>query len=150
MAWTYSGDPSKSDRDWVRWRVGDTDSSDKLQTDAEIDAAVTTYGTKYLAAAQIALSIAAGYARRVDTAMGKLKISHSQRVQYWTDFAMKLQAEADLTGVAPWAGGISKDSKQEFEADTDRVEPSFAVGMHDTVEGQHASETTSTSDWVRA
>jgi len=140
MSWTYSGDPAKSSRDWIRWRLGDTDSSAKLQTDAEIDAALTTWGTKELAAAQIARTVAAGYSRKVDTTMGKLRIAHSQRVKYWDDLAQTLMAESEMTGVAPWAGGISEASKESFEADTDRVDPAFVIGIHDMTENSTGAE----------
>jgi hypothetical protein len=32
--------------------------------------------------------------------------------------------------VAPWAGGISKTSKEAYEDDDDRVTPSFTRGLH--------------------
>jgi hypothetical protein len=133
----------------VRWRIGDTDSSAKLQTDAEIDAALSEYGTKQEAAARVCDTVAAGYARKVDTAMGKLRVAHSQRVAYWRDLGRELRAEV-ATAVAPWAGGISRDDKRTREDDDDRVQPSFARGLHDTVEGQDAGANTSTgSGWIR-
>ena len=36
MAWTYSGDPSSSARDAIRFLVGDTDTNDQLVTNEEI------------------------------------------------------------------------------------------------------------------
>lgn len=147
MSWTYSGDPAKSDRDWVRWRIGDTNASAKKQTDAEIEAALGEYGDKHFAAAQICRSLAAAEASKVDTTMGKLRIAHSQRHAQWIAMAEKLESEASISLATPWAGGISKDSKRTFQDDDDRVEPAFARGMHDTEPGQHAEETTSTGAW---
>ena len=34
--WTYSGDPTDSDRDAVRFEVGDTDENDRLLSDGEV------------------------------------------------------------------------------------------------------------------
>lgn len=147
MSWSYSGDPSKSNRDWVRWRVQDTNASNKKQSDAEIDAALVTYGSKERAAVEVLRTIGRGYLDRVDTTMGKLKIAHSQRAKAYFADADKLERELAFSAV-PWAGGISVADKESYEEDSDRVKPKFGKGMHDTVEGQDAqSEYQSTDRW---
>src|SRR5512139_195599 len=40
LDWLYSGDPLKTDRDEVRFLCGDTDASDPLLEDAEVDGAI--------------------------------------------------------------------------------------------------------------
>ena len=54
MAATYT-DPPVTDKDWVRFLVGDTDVSpvtDAMLTDSEIDAILGEQSNKYLAAAR--------------------------------------------------------------------------------------------------
>ncbi len=129
MTWSYGGDPTASDKDWVRWRVGDTLTADQLQSDEEITAAVSEYGDKVLAAAGAADAISALYARRVDSKMGKLDLKWSQMSERYAALADDLRIEAGSAGVAPWSGAISIDAKQAEQEDTDRVKPSFARGM---------------------
>lgn len=132
MSWTYGGDPSANNRDFVRFEVGDTDTTDQLVTDEEIAGAVSLYGNKWKAAAAVAQAIAGKFARRVDSTMGKLKLAYSQRVKHYLELAKKLEAEAKKHGrAAPWAGAVSKDEKQTEEDDTDRAEPAFAVRQFD-------------------
>lgn len=44
MAFTYSGNPGSSTRDLVRFLISDTDSTDPMFQDAEIDYLVTLWG----------------------------------------------------------------------------------------------------------
>ena len=130
MSWGYNPTLPTA-RDWVRWRIGDTDSTDPLLTDEEIDAAVALEGNRYLAAALSAESIAAKFAREADKRVGPLAISASQKAQTYTKLAKRLRTEI-ATRVAPYAGGISQDDIRTVESDTDRVPADFAVGFQDT------------------
>jgi hypothetical protein len=135
MANTYTGKPATSTRDFVRWRTGDTDASDWLQTDSEIDAALSIHGDKFQAAAAVADAIAAKFARRVDSTMGKLKLTLSQKVKQYRELAGAIRTEATISvAAAPWMAAHSVSAKDGYEEDTDRVVPAFAVDMHDTVE----------------
>ena len=132
MTWSYGGDPSANDQDFVRFEVGDTDTNDQLVTDEEIAGAVSLWGNKWRAASNVAKAIGGKFARRVDSTMGKLQIAYSQRVKHYMDLAKSLEAEAKKHGAAaPWAGAISQDAKKAEEDDTDRVVPAFAVGQFD-------------------
>ena len=145
MGWTYAGDPSANDRDFVRFEVGDTDTTDQLVTDEEIAGAVSVWGNKWRAASNVAKAIAGKFARRVDTTMGKLKISYSQRVKHYMDLAKTLEAEAKKHGAAaPWAGAISQDLKKAEEDDSDRVQPAFVVDQFDFPPTSHVDNQIST------
>ena len=50
MTWTYTGDPNVSDRDKIRFLIGDTDTNDQLVNDEEIEWALTEAGSIYQAA----------------------------------------------------------------------------------------------------
>lgn len=79
MTWTYSGNPASSDRDAVRFLVGDTDTTDQLITDEEIAYLLSVYSEAPNAAVGAARSIAAKFARFSDQArtVGNLSLSES-------------------------------------------------------------------------
>lgn len=129
---SYSFDPSESDRDWVRWRLGDTDCDDPLQYDEEIDAALASASSKYWAAKQCATAIVAKLSRKVDSRMGKLDLKLSQKYKQFSTLAAELEAEARRKLAAPWMAAHSRSRKDATERDSDRVDPAFAVGMTDT------------------
>jgi len=132
MTWTYT-DPGTSDRDWIRWRVGDTDTTDQLQSDEEIAAALATYGSKFKAAAAVARAIAAKYSRKADLTMDQLSVKHSQKAAAYLKLATEIEA-----GVALDAGRVSSiqitntDWQAERE-DDERPQPAFASGMFSEV-----------------
>ena len=133
MSWSYSGDPSSSDRDSVRFLIGDTDSSDEQLSNEEINWILTQEPNTYLAGHMAAQIIAGRYARLVDKSVGDLRISYSQRQKTYFALAEALvqQAMSNSGLAAPYAGGISVSDKQLVESNTDRVQPSFKKGMHD-------------------
>ena len=96
MGWTYSGDPSASGRDEVRFLIGDTDQDDQLLTDEEIDYTITVYpddGTSYSnyrAAAECARSLAAKYARLVNKTVGSLSLQYGTRAEQFRELASML------------------------------------------------------------
>jgi len=132
MSWTYSGDPSYSDLDLVRFLIGDTDTTAQQLTDEEILGAITIAGGVYPAAIMAVRQLASYYARRADKSVGDLSISYSQIAKNYRDLVGQLQTQAiTLGGTAPpYAGGISVSDKQIDEGDSDRVAPAFTVGMH--------------------
>lgn len=79
MTWNYTGNPSGSDRDAVRFLVGDTDSDDQLIADEEIAYLLTVYPEAPHAATAAARAIAAKFARQSDQArtVGDLSLSES-------------------------------------------------------------------------
>lgn len=131
MTWTYSGNPSASDNDEVRFLVGDTETTDQLVQDEEIAYAVAEESNNRYAASRIARSIAAKFSRKVDKNIGDLKISYSRRYQQYLDMADELKADASTFGVIPYAGGITISDKESVEKNPDRVSPSFSKNMHD-------------------
>lgn len=130
--WTYSGDPSSSDLDAVRFLVGDTDIDAPLMADEEIAYALSADGAVQKAAARIARAIAARFARKADKTVGDLRISYSQRVAHYQELARRLDLQADRSDVGLYAGGLSVSDKEAVERDADRVRPSFKRGQFDT------------------
>ena len=79
MTWTYSGNPSSTDRDAVRFLVADTDSTDPLITDEEIAYLLDLYTEPPHAAVGAARAIAAKFSRDADQArsIGDLSLNES-------------------------------------------------------------------------
>ena len=59
MTWSYSGDPSASSLDEVRFLVGDTDSTEQLVQNEEIAYAINAEITIGLAAVRVLRALAA-------------------------------------------------------------------------------------------
>jgi hypothetical protein len=128
---TYSGNPSNSTRDQVRFLLRDTDMSSPILTDAEIDWLLTEEPNVYLAAASAAEQVTSRFANLADKQVGDLRISYRNQVRDWDQRATALRKRGVIRSALPYAGGISRDDKRNVELDTDRVKPSFAIGMHD-------------------
>lgn len=143
MTWTYSGDPSSTDRDEVRFLIQDTDTTDQQVSDEEIAYAVSNEPSNISAAIRICRVLSAKYARKPDKKVGDLSISWSQLSKRYSELAQELE-DSDMVSMVPvpYAGGISKSDKNSVELDTDRVDPSFTRGMHD-----NPSNIDESTDW---
>lgn len=126
MAWNYSGNPSASDLDWVRFRIGDTLSDDQQLSDEEINSLLTQYGTALKAAYEAAKRLKALYARRVDNSVGDSRSeSLSQRQAHYTELAAEIELEINETdaGGGVRITGASLARRKTVREDTDRVQP---------------------------
>lgn len=130
--WTYSGNPADSDRDAVRYLVGDIDLNNQLVQDAEIAWVLTEEGNVYLAAASVARGIGATFAEAVSKQVGDLRIETSQKRDQFKKLADELKERGLLRAGRPYAGGISIADKITVRDDDDRVVPAFRKRMHDT------------------
>lgn len=132
MSWSYSGNPSDSDKDRVRFLIGDTNEDDQLLTDEEIESSLTKNGSDVLqAAVESCYAIAANFSREADIQTGDYSEDLSQRAEAYKDLADTLEQRSEETGAKPFAGGTSKDDIDSREQDSDRPEPSFKKGIHD-------------------
>lgn len=133
--WTYSGDPNLSALDQVRFLVQDTDPADKRIGDAEILWIITQEPTPYYAAAAILRSLAASFARKVNTKVGDLSINYGDIAKNYRDMASEMAAKAAVMGTVPYAGGISRTDKELVAQNTDRVRPVFRQKQFDNPSG---------------
>jgi len=131
MTWTYSGDPSDSTRDAVRFLVGDTDTTDQLITDEEIDYIVTTHGTLNRSSSEAARSIAAKFARLMNRSIGGLSADFSQKYTHYMELADALLTNEEAFPVAPFISGFSRTAKETRELDSDRESTFSRKGVHD-------------------
>lgn len=102
MAFTYSGDPSKSKLDWIRFCIGDTNSATPILQDAEIEYILATYPTpqKQLAVSfrQCANTFAAKLVKR---SLGPQSEDATKRHEYYAAMATKYEKDLSYSGVPP-------------------------------------------------
>lgn len=91
MTWTYV-DPNTSDRDKIRFLIGDTDSSDPLLSDEEIAFTLSEAGgSVYQAGHDSCYAIAAKFSRMAASkSVGDLSISYSDRAAAFAAQAERL------------------------------------------------------------
>lgn len=127
MSWSYNaGDLASSEKDQVRFRVGDTNRDDPLLQDEEIQFLLDEPAGVLQAAVVACETIAANFSRLVDQTTGKVRVSHSQKSKQYMEMADKLRRRIAVEGgVMPFAGGISKAQKKATRQDSDRTHPYF-------------------------
>lgn len=131
MAYTYN---TATNIGKVRLLIGDTDASDVLLQDEEINVFITTYGKLQLAASHAAMAISAKFTREADKRVGNLSITYSNRANNYKTLSKELKNSAAST-LFGYIGGISKSDKTVNEDNVDRVSPSFRRNMMRLVEG---------------
>lgn len=110
--------------DRVRLLIGDTDITDQLLQDEEIQALYDNTKDMYAAASQACAMLAAKFAREVDITLGRTRSSNSQMVSHYNALARKYKAHANSSYM--FVGGVHKPTVQ-----TPKV---FHVGMFDSKE----------------
>lgn len=138
MTWSWSGDPSASDLDEVRFHLQDTDETDQLLSDEEINFTIDRWtdvvGTNVWAAAMCAETLAARFAREVSVSADGVSVAVEQLQQKYNDLALSLRDQhKSFTGAAgsPTGNGTIFDVEQD-----DTIRPlSFGKGMHDNIRG---------------
>ena len=119
MSWSYSGDPSASPKDAVRFLVGDTQEGVPLAQNEEIEWVLTQYKNIYAAAAQVAISISAFFATQADMVkIGPISEQSNGRALAYANLAMELKREAASKRTLNITGAIEGL-------------PMFAKGMND-------------------
>lgn len=131
MRWTY--DPAMaSDRDKVRFRLGDTVEAAPLLQDEEID--VLLEGSDVISATiACAESLAMHFASLAQSKTDDIgqSVNYGDRSARYRALADRLRANASRLAL-PFAGGISHASKDAITANADRVAPAFTRELHDT------------------
>lgn len=130
----YSGDPSDSPQDAIRFLLGDIDNADLLLEDNEVTYLYDEAGDVFRAAADGAERIAAKLAREIDTTAEGNNYRGSQLFAHYNELAVKLRAIADRElrrGVKPYVGGISHNERKKDDADADLIKSYFRSHEHD-------------------
>lgn len=134
MTFTYSNDPSNSNRDAVRVLVNDTTETTNSITDETITWLLEVNGNVWYAAADAAELFASVYANAVsEKQVGDLKVKSGggDPAARWRERATDLRAKGGVKGFTAYSGGISIADKDAELADSDRPADQAWVGMHD-------------------
>lgn len=119
MTWTYSGDPSDSDKDAVRFLVGDTDTTDQLISDEEIAYLLVVHNGPGMAAVGAARAIAAHFSRLVNQSrsVGDLSLAESldQKATAFHHLADHLNSLATSIQTPPIANAAASALGAEFK-----------------------------------
>ena len=126
MAWSYS-DSLSTDRDRLRFRIGDVDSTDPLLTNELLDALLTSRGDPTLAAIDAVEGILAKFAREVDRSALGLGGARSQKTQFYRELLKELRAEAARGSTGVFFGGGSIAEKEALLSDSDKPVTPFRI-----------------------
>lgn len=126
MSWNYSGNPSKSKKDAIRYIVGDTVEDEGFVQDEEIEYALDMTSNIYSAAAMVADNLSRFFATQAEQIkVGPLVELYSHRSERYAKVASKLEAKASKSSTISFVcGGVTTP---------DAMPASFAIGMHDFV-----------------
>lgn len=140
MTATYSGDPSLSNRDAVRFLIRDTDMTSPHIQDEEIDWLLTQTSNLYWASIMAAESVATTYSQSSGSGqvksktVGALSISYTDLAKEYRGIVGDLKRRMALglgLSFRPYAGGISESDKDANRLDTDYDQPSFRRKLTD-------------------
>jgi len=131
MSWTYSGNPGSSSLDEVRFAIGDTDSTDPLLSDEEINFLLARYTSPPHASFYACKRISALFARLADKQQGDSAIKSSQKSKRYAEMAGELKEDFALSDIIPYSGGISESDMEAVQADSDAVQPAFTRDLHE-------------------
>lgn len=138
MTWTYSCDPSTSEKDAVRWKVGDTDADDPIVQDEEIEYELARYSTDprqiIKASINVAKGIAAKFAKQSTYRIGQVSETLSRKAEAYERLVVELTDELVTEArraVLPAMVAHSVSLKAVNESNTDRVQPGIKIGQDD-------------------
>lgn len=131
MTWTYDQTLS-TDLAKVRFEIQDTDTSDQLFSDEEIGARLTALGSVSATTLDLAKRLMLKFARLVDTTVGKVSESASQRYAAYKAIVDKLEADTAAYCI-PSFGGTEVSKNDELDADTSFVQPANKLGGEDNL-----------------
>jgi hypothetical protein len=129
MSFAYSTSLT-TNKDKVRFRIGDTDSNRPLLSDEEINAVLASKPAVLPSSIECVEAILAKIARDVDRNAAGITSSRSQAYNHYLELRNKLGREM-LTESEMFVGGLSKAAKQAFEDESDFIKPSFDIGQFD-------------------
>ena len=134
MAFTYSGDPSDSTLDQVRFLVGDTDSTDPFLQDAEVTWLIQQWTDGYEAARAAAEVMAGKFSQKASysKSVGELSVSETSATQA-NEFRMLAdRLAAQRLRAAPALPKINQQSIVNTQDRVDEVRTTdFYVGQFD-------------------
>jgi hypothetical protein len=133
MTWSYD-DSLPTDRDKVRFRIGDTDSEEELLSNETLDALLVIRDDVVLASIDAVQAILAKFAREIDRQALGLGGPRSQKTTHYENLLKVLRAEADKGSTGVFYGGATIAAKQAALADTTKPRPPFRIDQFNNLE----------------
>lgn len=118
MTWSYSGDPSTSTLDMIRFKLGDVRADDPKISNEEIQAIITLEGEDK-AVVTCAKFLMMKYAGDIDYSIGKESVKASDLYKHYKELYEKLSSDYKAAHTVP----------QQIEY----TPPIFSVGMMDHI-----------------
>jgi hypothetical protein len=135
MSFTYSGNPSSSDHDAVRFLVGDTDAAEPKVSDEEIAFLLGEWADVYQAAAAAADHMSATASSWMSYSADGNSLNLSELQSKYSLLADALRGQGRRRNrVAPYAGGIDVGDHETNASDESVYPLNFSLGMHDDTE----------------
>lgn len=136
MAFTYSGDPTSSPRDQLRFTLQDTDSGLQLLQDEELDFLISEWLPRYDSLTYVAAIAAATISRKfvgiVSVSADGVSVNTADLAQRYRDLAEQLRDEYKAAQIG---GEIDITNLLVGYGPDPSIRPlRFAVGLHDNVE----------------
>jgi hypothetical protein len=136
MTFTYSGDPSTSTRNYVRFLLNDTDSTDALFSDEELNYVISEWsGDAYNAARECAEILIARFSRLADSSsksVGDISVSesYSSKVTHYKELAESLiRRQMRKSPPRPFVNAQALKSTNDRIVDDFNTD--FYAGIHD-------------------
>jgi hypothetical protein len=126
MSWTYSGDPSASPLDQVRFLCGDTKTAEPFLQDEEINFLITLKENPRAAAHEACMMILAKLSEEVDFELGPQKVKASQRFEQYRKF---FETRRTLL--------ISSYAQPSWDDQGVNAPAIFDIGLHDNSGGDY-------------
>lgn len=130
--WSYSGNPLDNPRDQVRFLVGDTDQSDPLFQDGEINYLLAQYpgpGGVLNATIRATEALMAKFSRMVNETVGDVRLDLSDRIKNLNLLKTALIQRIATETITPYAGGISISDMITVASNPDR--PCMPMTLHE-------------------
>jgi hypothetical protein len=136
MTFTYSGDPSTSTRNYVRFLINDTDSTDVLFSDEELNYVISEWnGDAYNSARECAEILIARFSRLADSSsksVGDISVSESfsTKIQHYKELAISL-LHRQMRKNPPKMWANSESLKSTDDRNISDYNTDFYVGITD-------------------
>jgi len=101
MSWSYSGDPSTSPIDALRFLISDTDESSPIMQDEELQFLITEYGTnENVLRYHVFMTIATIFARDIKRSLGPQMEDPTSRLKFFQEQAKYYEGLLASTGIS--------------------------------------------------
>jgi hypothetical protein len=136
MTFTYSGDPSTSIRNYVRFLIHDTDSTDALFSDEELNYVISEWGNDpYKSARECAEILIARFSRLADSSsksVGDISVSesYSSKIAHYKELANSLLSR-EMRKAPPRPFANAQSLKSTNDRIVDDYNTDAYTGIHD-------------------